>query len=270
MSANRAAGPRLRAGGRAITLMYHDVVPRGRPEASGFPGPDAGRYKLTVEEFRGHLAALAGSSVSLVDHVPDSTVPLLLTFDDGGASAYHPVADLLEERGWRGHFFIPTDFVGRPGFLTREQVRELRRRGHLIGSHSCSHPMVMRACTAAELRREWRDSVTALAELLGEPVRVASVPGGYYSAAVAEAAAEAGIRTLFHSRPVAAGRLEGGCLVLGRYAVMPGMSRRACRGLASGRWLPAFRQRLAWKAKEAAKWVNLRSYLRLRDFWVNR
>jgi len=255
---------------RAITLAYHDVVPREAPEASGFPGPDARRYKLTVEEFRGHLAALAGSLVSLVDRLPESGVPLLVTFDDGGASAHHPIADLLEERGWRGHFFIATDFVGRPGFLTPGQVRELRRRGHLIGSHSCSHPTVMRACSAAQLEREWRASVAALAGILGEAVTVAAVPGGYYSLRVAEAAAAAGIRTLFHSEPVTRGRFEGGCLVLGRYTVMAGMSPRACAGLARGRWLPAFRQRLSWNARKAAKAISTGTYLRVRDFFVNR
>lgn len=259
---------------RAIALAYHDVIPREAPEASGFPGPDARRYKLTVEQFTAHLeaigAALGARPVQLAEELQAHPCPLLLTFDDGGASAHHPVAGLLEERGWRGHFFVPTAFVGQPGFLTGEQMRELRRRGHLIGSHSCSHPRVMRACSGAQLRREWRDSVAALADLLGEAVTVASVPGGYYSAAVAAAAAEAGIRTLFHSAPVAAGRLEGGCLVLGRYAVMAGTSPRECAGLAGGRWWPAFRQKLLWNAKQAVKDISPGAYLRVRDFLVKR
>jgi peptidoglycan/xylan/chitin deacetylase (PgdA/CDA1 family) len=208
--------------------------------------------------------------VGLAEPFPEGPEPLLLTFDDGGASAYDPVADLLEERGWRGHFFVATDFVDRPGFLTRPQVRELRRRGHLVGSHSSSHPRVMRACGAEQLRREWRQSAALLAELLGEPVRAASVPGGYYSAAVAEAAAEAGIRVLFHSAPRSRGRREGGCLVLGRYAVMAGMTAARCAALARGRPLAALRAWLLWNAKQAAKAASVGAYLRVRDFLVNR
>jgi peptidoglycan/xylan/chitin deacetylase (PgdA/CDA1 family) len=255
---------------RAIALMYHDVVPAGAPDASGFPGADAGRYKLTVEEFTAQLEALRGLPVGLIEPWPEGPAPLLLTFDDGGASAYAPVADLLEERGWRGHFFVAAAYVGQPGFLTRAQVRELRRRGHLVGSHSWSHPRVMRACGAAELREEWRRSASALAEILGEAVRAASVPGGYYSAAVAEAAAEAGIRVLFHSVPVTRVRREGGCLVLGRYAVMAGMRAGQCAALAQGRRPAALREWLRWQAKQAAKGASLGLYLRVRDWLVNR
>jgi peptidoglycan/xylan/chitin deacetylase (PgdA/CDA1 family) len=250
--------------------MYHDVIPRETPGASGFPGPDAGRYKLTVEAFTAHLAALRGLPVGLADPFPEGAIPLLLTFDDGGASAYDPVAGLLEERGWRAHFFVAAAFVGQPGFLTKPQVRELRQRGHLVGSHSWSHPRVMRACSPEQLRREWRRSADELAELLGEPVRAASVPGGYYSPAVAEAAAEAGIRVLFHSVPVTRVRREGGCLVLGRYAVMAGMTAARCAALARGRRLAVLRAWLEWNAKEATKAASLGAYLRVRDWLVNR
>ena len=41
------------------------------------------------------------------------------------------VADELEQMGWRGHFFITSDWIGRRGFLTAGQIRELRRRGHV-------------------------------------------------------------------------------------------------------------------------------------------
>ena len=43
---------------RAVSLLYHDVVKKGESDASGFPGPHAGRYKLDCEEFEGHMAAL--------------------------------------------------------------------------------------------------------------------------------------------------------------------------------------------------------------------
>jgi peptidoglycan/xylan/chitin deacetylase (PgdA/CDA1 family) len=251
--------------------MYHDVIRAEAPDASGFPGPDARRYKLTGEQFAAHLQALEDLAVGLVDRLGEGPAsPLLLTFDDGGASAYDPVAGRLEGRGWRGHFFVVTDFLGRPGFLTGAQVRELRRRGHLIGSHSASHPRVMRACSAEQLRQEWSRSAAVLAELLGEPVEAASVPGGYYSAAVAEAAAAAGLRVLFHSTPVTRVRREGGCLVLGRYAVGPGTTAAQCAALACGRRGAALRAWLAWNAKQAAKGVSVGAYLRVRDWLVNR
>src|SRR6267142_6010714 len=104
------------------------------------------------------------------------SLPVLLTFDDGGESAYGCVADLLERAGWRGHFLITTDFLDRPGFVTRAQVRDLAARGHEIGSHTCSHPTPMAGCRWEHLVDEWTRSTAVLADVLGAPVRLASVP----------------------------------------------------------------------------------------------
>src|SRR2546423_9925897 len=166
---------------KALAIMYHDVVEPGADDASGFPGAWPALYKLERGEFERHLnairEAIGDKPVSLADQ-PSPNCPLLLTFDDGGVSAYDPIAPMLEARGWRGHFFITTDRIGQPGFVTREQIRELRGRGHVVGSHSCSHPTRMSALTRADLLREWRESIAALSDILGEAPLVASVPGG--------------------------------------------------------------------------------------------
>ena len=39
-------------------LMYHDVVPAGAEDTSGFPGRDAALYKVTPELFDTHLEAI--------------------------------------------------------------------------------------------------------------------------------------------------------------------------------------------------------------------
>ena len=43
---------------KVVALMYHDVVPAGHEESSGFAGADAARYKLTPEQFGAHLHAI--------------------------------------------------------------------------------------------------------------------------------------------------------------------------------------------------------------------
>jgi peptidoglycan/xylan/chitin deacetylase (PgdA/CDA1 family) len=258
----------------AVTLLYHDVTPRGDDDSSGFPGAGAARYKLTLEEFAEHLAAIAraapGTTLRAEELAARPEAGLLLTFDDGGASALAPTADLLEEHGWRGHFFMTTDYVGAPGFLNAAQLRELHARGHVIGSHSCSHPARMALCGREQLLREWRQSREVLADVLGAPVTVASVPGGYYTRAVAEAAAEAGIRVLFNSEPTTRLATVGGCLVVGRYTVYRGTSARAAAALAAGRRLPRWRQAFWWNVKKAAKAVGGRTYLALRERLLRR
>jgi len=237
-------------------LMYHDVVESGQYSASGFPGAGADVYKLDRAEFASHLEAIRKAAADR---------EVCLTFDDGGASAFDPIAGMLEQYGWRGHFFVTTDWIGRPGFLNAAQIAELDRRGHVIGSHSCSHPTRMARISGEQMLEEWRVSTARLAEIVGHPVEVASVPGGYYSRRVAEAASQAGIRTLFTSEPTRAVRTVNGCRVVGRYVLRQGMGPEWAEGFAAGKLGPRLRQALAWKARQVAKTVGGSLYLRVRE-----
>ena len=71
----------------------------------------------------------------------------------------------------------------------------------MIGSHSHTHPDIYRELEWEQMVVEWRRSCEVLSEIVGEPVHSASVPGGYYSRAVAETAAQAGVTDLFNSEP---------------------------------------------------------------------
>ena len=87
---------------------------------------------------------------------------------------------------------MTTGRIGSPGFLNADGLKDLSARGHVLGSHSASHPLAMSSLSRDELRREWRESVEALADVLGGRSDVASIPGGAYSSTVAETAGEAG------------------------------------------------------------------------------
>ena len=234
--------------------MYHDVVEGGDFASSGFPGEGAHVYKLRREDFQRHLDAIAAAGAK----------DFLLTFDDGGVSFHAPIAGLLEGHGWRGHFLITTDRIGTPGFLSEDQLRDLHRRGHLIGSHSCSHPTRMAALPRAELDREWQQSVRRLSEIMGFEVTLASVPGGYYSRDVGESAAAAGIETLFTSEPTSKVSILNGCRVLGRYVVRRGMAPEWSAGFATGSATQCLRQAALWKVKGFAKSLGGAKYLQLR------
>jgi len=259
-----------------ISLNYHDVITPGDPEPTGRVVPGAWRYNLEQSEFVRHLAAIAAGcvrtpvTVADIAKVRDNDRPVLFTFDDGGISAYRCIGDLLEKFGWRGNFFISTNEIGKPGFVGPKQICALRKRGHVIGSHSCSHPERMSQCSWAQLVEEWATSIRILSDILGEQVCFASVPGGYYSRRVAEAAALAGIKVLFNSEPVASCRYVDGCMVLGRYTVYRGTPASAVAAMAAGRKLPRLRQLVFWKCKELAKRIGGEAYLRIRKQLVTR
>jgi peptidoglycan/xylan/chitin deacetylase (PgdA/CDA1 family) len=247
---------------RTISLLYHDVVAAGAFASSGFRSPDADIYKLDEAQFAAHLSAITRRVT------PSAR---LFTFDDGGASATR-IGDLLAERGWRGCFFIATDFIGRHGFATKGDLRALAAQGHAVGSHSCSHPARMAALTRDELNREWIQSRHTLEDILGQAVHSASIPGGYYSPAVSQAAAEAEYRELFTSEPVATPWQVGGLRVFGRYSVVRSTSPERVAALAAGDAGPRLEQLVYWNAKKVLKraggtyWLRFRKvYLRLRQ-----
>jgi len=257
---------------RAITLLFHDVVPAGCGHLSGMQGADAEVYKLDCSEFRRHIRAVAqqlpGRPVTAPELLasPPARRPVLLTFDDGGVSALNYVADMLDELGWKAHFLITAGRIATPGFLDPGQIRELHRRGHVIGSHSYSHPARMSFCTTAELDEEWHRSVIMLGEIIGEQIRIASVPCGYYSPRVASSAAKSGIQLLFNSEPVVRSRSVDGCLVLGRFTVQRGDPPKKSAAISAGERQPLIQQYLFWNCKKVLKVLGGIVWLRVRIF----
>src|SRR5262245_30572865 len=230
-------------------LMYHDVVPAGQEDASGFRGRDAALYKVTPELFERHLRAIESEVV--------------ITFDDGGASAA-AAADALERHGRTGHFFVTTDYIGTRGFVSSSDLRELNRRGHVIGSHSCSHPLRLGHCGWPQLLDEWSRSRSTLADILGSDVTAASVPGGDFAPQVAEAAARAGVTRLFTSEPAIGARHAFGLTLQGRFTIQRWTTAETAAALAAGAWLPCARQAFAWNAKKLGKRIGGERYLQLR------
>lgn len=253
---------------KVAALLYHDVVGEEGFAGSGFAGGDADIYKLTRPAFEAHLRAVSavarhgGTIEALLAAPPASAV--LFTFDDGGAGAVRHTAPLLEAMGWRGHFFVTTDRIGTPGFLDANEIRELHARGHVIGSHSRSHPPRISHLPAERLRAEWRDSVQRLEDVLGAPVRTASVPGGFYAPPVAAAAHAAGIEVLFTSEPTRRVGHAGGCTLIGRFSVMRDDDAALAAALAGGALFPRLRQAALWNAKKVVKRVGGAAWLAFR------
>ncbi len=259
---------------KQTTLLYHDVDSPDAFADTGFTGPGADLYKLDVDVFRDQrdrmVAAGIGPPVraNALDAASEPQ-PWMFTVDDGGVTSYTVIAPMLEDVGWRGHFFVTTDRIGTPGFVTEAHIRELHRRGHVVGSHTASHPQRMSKCSEEELLTEWRRSAARLQEILDVPTAVASVPGGYYSRRVAATADAAGIRFLFNSEPVRTPQTVGDCRVLGRYCVKQSTSLDEVLGVMLGERGHRARQWLGWNTRKVAKKMGGRLYLDLQRAILN-
>ncbi len=260
-------------------LLYHDVIGHGGElHDSGFKGASAASYKLSLALFEEHLDAIHQACASIdqrIGLIGDAITTkngnrTVLTFDDGGVSALTEIAPCLEAAGWLGYFFITTNCIGKRGFLSEAQIRELDMRGHVIASHSCSHPPRMASLSHRMLLAEWRDSLAKLTDILQKPVSIASVPGGFYSRAVGRAAAEAGVKILFTSEPVQNIQNISSMLLVGRFSVMNTDSAEYAARLAIGDARLRYKQWCLWNAKKVVKRTVGKPYLALREKYFER
>jgi peptidoglycan/xylan/chitin deacetylase (PgdA/CDA1 family) len=219
-------------------LMYHEVT--DDPRSSGFQRIGARPYTYSRAAFGRHLDAIAGGALrpELITDIALGRESrgrhLVLTFDDGGVSALY-AADELARRGWKAHFFIITNRIGERTFLKPPDVRALRAAGHIVGTHSHTHPDIFRNLTREMMATEWRVSRAILESLLGEPCHTGSVPGGDISHAVLESAAEAELQYLFTSEPVLQPERVGSMWVLGRHCLKAGVAPAAISELVAFR-----------------------------------
>lgn len=253
-----------------IALIYHDLAEPTQRELVGFPGPTAARYKLAPERFEAHLDAIAAAErpVGLIQ--PGAPLPsVALTFDDGGASAL-AAADILERRGWAGHFFVTSSRIGTPGFLAAEEIRDLGRRGHVVGSHSHTHPTYMGKLSRREIDDEWTRSRAILTDVLGAPPALASVPGGFLSNDVVNGAAAAGYHVLLTSEPVMRATRANGLLSIGRFTIWARTPAERVGAYARAERRALARTRLEWNIKKLAKTSSPNGYELLRRRMASR
>jgi peptidoglycan/xylan/chitin deacetylase (PgdA/CDA1 family) len=252
---------------RLITLMFHDVYEHN-PAESGFRGPAADRYKLTLMQFKRQLRSIVNARsdapVLITEPLwPGAAIPFAISVDDGGLSYHSAVAPALAGYGWRGHCLVTTDRLGLRGFLHPHHVRELQAAGHLIGTHSATHPLRFDACGWDQLVAEWSRSRAVLEDVTGTAITLGSVPGGFYTRRVALAARAAGLEFLLTSEPKTADWRVDGCRVFGRYALRrdspPELAGRLVRRAPAAR----LRQWTAWNAKKVLKKSLGSGYIRL-------
>ena len=242
-----------------INLLFHDIYKKS-PNESGFPGASADRYKLSEENLLAQFLAIKTARTEPPVLVTELAVkaragatPFTISVDDGGISYHSVFADHLEDNGWRGHCLITTDWIGRRGFLEKHHIQDLHYRGHLIGTHTVTHPQWFNHCSWETMVNEWQKSKQVLEDITGETVTVGSVPGGYYSPRVARAAQEAGLETLFSSEPECRFRRVGESPVLGRFTLRQDSPADFSGNVVSGKASTLFREWATWNGKKILK-----------------
>jgi|GEM_PF-347742 peptidoglycan/xylan/chitin deacetylase (PgdA/CDA1 family) len=285
----------------AVFLMYHELETAGRTLCE--PEPGYVRYVVAAEDFGRQVSQLRSAGVrglSVSEALSELDAPgneapraghsddskrnadapketatsngaggprVVFTFDDGCETDLLFAAPTLKEAGFGATFYVTVTHLGRRGYLSEGQLRELADCGFEVGSHSLTHSY-LHDLPDGRVRAEVSESKERLEHLTGRSVRHFSCPGGRWDARVARFAREAGYESLVTSR---AGLNARGAdrFRLSRVAVMRGMGDGEFARACGGEGLAALRARGA--VLDAAKRVLGNSmYERLRSTVLGR
>ena len=190
------AGLAMSANADLVVLQYHHVSDSTPSSTSTSVSlfqrqlemiSDLGLEVVPLES--GTRAALAGGLAS--------TEQVAITFDDAYESVYSRAAPLLEDRGYEYTVFVNTDAVGSHGYMTWDQLEEIRDRdGVTIANHSENHGHLARRPDESEsdwekrVERSLDSAQETLSEKLGVDVPMFAYPYGEFDEALEERIAE--------------------------------------------------------------------------------
>ncbi len=138
--------------------------------------------------------------VTIDNWAENNSSELALSFDDGHISDFDIVLPLLKEYGAQGTFFITPNFVGKEGYMSWGQIRDLGEAGMEIGSHSLTHPY-MTTLSSEQLSIELKDSKAQIEQHTGKEVVSFAYPFGDCSGRTHKVAIEAGYKNICTSKP---------------------------------------------------------------------
>ena len=173
-----------------ISLMFHEV---GFEKFSAFYTSKSYNYVISKKEY----LELIKSSISIQQQ---RNINFEYSFDDGGISNIYS-SEILNEYGIKGIFFIPTQYIGLRGFMNKDDILEIKKNGHHIGSHSHSHPFFINNFSFENQSFEWHKSIEILEDITMDKISLASAPNGFYNNSTIKILFKKKIKKLYTSKP---------------------------------------------------------------------
>ncbi len=166
-------------------LCYHQVRD-WRPTDS----KTSKAYIIPEAAFRAQIKMLADSGYHTIS--PDQlyaylttgaalpSKPIMLTFDDTDGPQFTFAKPEIEKYGFKAMFFIMTVSLGRPHYMSKEQVKALSDAGHYIGSHTWDHHNV-KLYKGNDWVIQIEKPTKTLEAITGKPIRYFAYPFGLWS-----------------------------------------------------------------------------------------
>ncbi len=165
-------------------LMYHALEDDDHP--CGLEDPGELVYVLRVITFEEQMEFLHINgfqpvlSLNLVsaEALPDK--PVVIGFDDGHVSNITLALPILKKYNFVAEFYVTTNWIGLPNYLSEDQLIALNNNGMVIGSHGSSHSY-FNDLSRNKIVDELSSSKNILENLTGTEIDIFSAPGGRYN-----------------------------------------------------------------------------------------
>lgn len=198
-------------------LMYHYIRTVPRSDATGWSlSVTPADFTAQMDWLRDHgyhpvlirqLVAYLQGKGPLPEHA------VALTFDDGYLDFWTDALPVLASHRFTATSYIISGFIGRPGYMTGDEVTGLSQLGFEVGSHTVDH-VDLTATPSPRLQSELADSRHRLEDLTQGPVLDFCYPAGRFSPAVVAAVQAAGYQSGTTTMP-------GGALTLAAALTWP-------------------------------------------------
>ncbi len=181
----------------AVVMMYHRFGENTYPSTN-----------IRIAQFEAHLKELAKSKYAVLpipeivaklkarQPLPNRTVGI--SIDDAFLSVYRKAFPRLKKAGLPFTLFVATDPIDRKigGYMSWDQIRELKAAGVSIGSQTHTHLHMARSGREQNLNDLRKSNARFRAEI-GKSPSIIAYPYGEYSLAVGQVSKEAGLITGF-------------------------------------------------------------------------
>ena len=223
---------------RIATLMFHALATETQAQSAQTTAEAF--YSLPVDRFRACLQRMEDQRLPALTtrELGQAEAGVAITFDDGWETDYTVALPELLSRRMRAISFVITDWIGKRGFMSAAQLRDMARQGMEVQVHGKTHRFLS-DLPETELRLELSAAKARLEDVLGQEVTALSYPGGRGGSRERLIAGELGYRYFFSSRP---GWYRGAGAEIPRMVVHPGTSIADIEHYLAGRMGPVFRQ----------------------------
>lgn len=172
---------------KSKVLYYHDV------------GTLYTEMGTPLSLLQAHVSQIQKAGFTIVDRIKNPDNQVVLAFDDGWKGLYDNRSFFLEN-GIHPTVFIAVGLIGNPGYMNREEIRELIHHGFIFQAHSWSHTGLPEH-HGEDLLHELIDSRLELERLFSMPFKEICFPQGRFSSEVIVECETAGYTLMYSSLP---------------------------------------------------------------------